>query len=141
MNTPVNFPYLPIISKFAEHPIVEGLSAMVLQFASSIDFIGDSTITYTPLAFTSDKAATQASPVYFDINKKWQTKDFPLQAVTVAALVEKGNSKMVVIVITSYSIHYTKLYDIKHINLFTHSKSNTSFKKNPLLLYQLKTVQ
>ncbi len=97
VNTPVNFPYLPIISKFAEHPIVEGLSAMVLQFASSIDFIGDSTITYTPLAFTSDKAATQASPVYFDINKKWQTKDFPLQAVTVAALVEKGNSKMVVI--------------------------------------------
>lgn len=97
VNTPVNFPYLPIISKFAEHPISEGLSAMVLQFGSSIDFIGDTTSTYTPLAFTSDKSATQSSPVYFNVNKKWQNSDFPLSNIPVAALLEKSNSKMVVI--------------------------------------------
>jgi gliding-associated putative ABC transporter substrate-binding component GldG len=93
----INFPYLPIISNFAEHAISEGLSSMVLQFASALKFTGDSTKTFTPLAFTSDKSGTQPAPLYFDIEKRWTESDFPLQKVPVAALVEDNRSKMVVI--------------------------------------------
>jgi len=95
----ISFPYLPIITHFADHPISEGLGSIILQFASSIQFTGDSTKTYTPLAFTSDKSGTQPAPVYFNIEKRWTENDFPLKRIPVAALIEdaKNNSKIVVV--------------------------------------------
>ncbi|GAF01784.1 GldG family protein [Saccharicrinis fermentans] len=97
VNRPINFPYLPILSNFAEHPITSGLGSMVLQFASSLSFSGDSTMNYTPLVFTSDKSTTQATPVYFNIQKQWEESDFPMSKLAVAAMVESDNSKIVVI--------------------------------------------
>ena len=95
----ISFPYLPIITNFADHPISKGLGNVVLQFASSIKFTGDSTKVYTPLAFTSDKSGTQPAPVYFNIEKRWTQADFPLKHIPVAALVEdtKTRSKLVVV--------------------------------------------
>ena len=93
----INFPYLPIITHFAKHPISEGLGNMIMQFASSIKFTGDSTKTYTPLAFTSDKSGVQPAPVYFNVEKRWTQSDFPLKKIPVAALVEDGKAKIVVV--------------------------------------------
>lgn len=84
----VSFPYLPIISTFADHPVVEGLEAVILQFASPVRFTGDSTLTFTPLAFTSSQSATAALPLYFDIEKEWLPEDFPQQNIPVAGVLE-----------------------------------------------------
>ncbi|MBN2166866.1 MAG: Gldg family protein [Marinilabiliaceae bacterium] len=87
-NTQVQFPYLPIISEFAEHSIVDGMSGLLLQFASTLNYSGDSLITYTPLAFTSGKSATERAPIYFNVQKQWTDNDFPLQKLSVAGLFE-----------------------------------------------------
>ncbi len=97
INRPVQFPYLPILSSFADNPITEGLSTMVVQFASSVSFSGDSTQTFTPLVFSSDKSAVQPAPVYFNYEKKWTEDDFKKSKIPVAALVENKTSKIVVI--------------------------------------------
>ncbi|MGQ1785551.1 GldG family protein [Saccharicrinis sp. GN24d3] len=97
VNRPINFPYLPILSNFAEHPITEGLGTMVLQFGSTVSFSGDSTQTYTPLVFTSEKSTTQPTPVYFNIERQWDENDFPMSKLPVAAMVETNKNKLVVV--------------------------------------------
>jgi len=88
--TPVQFPYLPIINKFADHPITKGLEAAVLPFASPISYSGDSSKRFTPIAFSSDKSGTQNAPLMFDISKRWSDADFPLSSQAVAGVLE-GN--------------------------------------------------
>lgn len=97
VNRPIGFPYLPILSNFASHPITEGLGTMVMQFGSTVSFSGDSTQIYTPLVFTSEKSATQSTPIYFNIEKQWSEKDFTMSKLAVAAMIESKNNKIVVI--------------------------------------------
>jgi gliding-associated putative ABC transporter substrate-binding component GldG len=98
----VLFPYAPIIKKFAAHPAVKGLEAVIMQFVSSIDYTGDKSNIFTPLAFTSDKSAMVPPPVYFNLEKQWTAADFPQKNIVVAAALE-GNlvggvkSKMIVV--------------------------------------------
>ncbi len=84
----IQFPYLPVINNFREHPITEGLEAVILQFASSIHYIGDSTKLFTPLAMTSEKSGSFRTPLYFDIQKEWTGNDFPLSHQVIAASLE-----------------------------------------------------
>jgi hypothetical protein len=49
MSTQVSFPYLPVITRFADNPATKGLESVILQFASPITFSGDSTKKFTPL--------------------------------------------------------------------------------------------
>ncbi|MDP1622843.1 MAG: Gldg family protein [Bacteroidales bacterium] len=99
----MRFPYLPLIAKFADHPVTKGLTSVLLQFASSIDFSspgGD--ITFTPLASTSEKSGTENLPLTFNINRNWQPHEFPRSGLTVCALVSgklSGNmtSRMIII--------------------------------------------
>lgn len=102
MNTPVSFPYLPIITNFSDHPIAKGLESVVLPFASSINIVPkDTSISYVTLAATSEKASLETLPLFFDISKQWTNSDFQLSSIPVAVAVE-GNlsndvfSKMVV---------------------------------------------
>ncbi len=85
-TTRVNFPYLPLVKSFSDHPITKGLEEVRLQFASTINFNGDTALTYTPLAMSSNKSGIQTPPLTFDINKKWTERDFPLSGLTVAAV-------------------------------------------------------
>ncbi len=85
-TTNVKFPYLPIITNFRDHPVTKGLEQVLLPFASTISFSGDSSIIFTPLAVSSSKSGTQTPPLFFDIQKKWNDNDFPLSDLTVAAL-------------------------------------------------------
>jgi len=102
MNTPVEFPYLPIVTTFADHPITKGLEAVVFPFVSPIKFSqSDTSIHITLLATTSEKSGIQNVPVYFDISKRWSSNDFNLSSIPIAAALEGnlfGNtySKMVV---------------------------------------------
>jgi gliding-associated putative ABC transporter substrate-binding component GldG len=94
-------PYIPIINNFADHPITKGLEAVILQFASNLEFTGDSGLTFTPLLFTSERANTQPAPQYFNYQKQWTEFDFPMKNLVLGAAIE-GNAggipvKMVVI--------------------------------------------
>jgi len=101
MNTPVKFPYLPVITKFADHPITKGIEAVVFPFASPIKVANnDSSLTVTNLAMTSDKTGFERPPVYFDVMKQWTVNDFPASSLPVAVAIESNTkgiaSKMVV---------------------------------------------
>jgi gliding-associated putative ABC transporter substrate-binding component GldG len=100
--TQVSFPYVPIISKFADNPITKGLEAVILQFASPITFSGDSTKKFTPIAFSSEKSGTIRAPLYFDVQRQWTENDFPLSGIVVAGILEgrlsgNVNSKIVLV--------------------------------------------
>ncbi|MBM3178034.1 MAG: Gldg family protein [Bacteroidetes bacterium] len=84
----LQFPYLPVISAFLDHPITGGLETVVMQFASTIRYTGDTTKRFIPIAFTSEKSSTQKSPVFFDPAKEWTEEDFTQQNLPVAAVLE-----------------------------------------------------
>ena len=102
MNTPVSFPYLPIISSFTDHPITKGLESVVFPFASSINITPkDTTISYETIAATSEKSSMETLPLFFNISKQWGNSDFTMSSIPVAVAMEgniSGNtySKMVV---------------------------------------------
>lgn len=102
MQQQVPFPYIPIVKIFDnEHPVSKGIEAAIFQFASSLYFTGDSTVNFTPLAFTSEQSSTQNAPVYFNVQKRWGEADFPKKRIPIAGAFEGnivGNmpSKMVV---------------------------------------------
>ena len=101
MQSSVAFPYFPIISSFGDNPISKGLEAVLMPFASSMEFHGDSAVQFIPLARTSEKSGYKMAPVFFDINYQWQENDFTQPGLVVAALLQgklSGNltSRMVV---------------------------------------------
>jgi ABC-type uncharacterized transport system involved in gliding motility auxiliary subunit len=102
MTSQVSFPYLPKITNFSEHPASKGLESVLLQFASPMSFNGDTTFTFEPLAYSSEKSGLLSVPLYFDIQKKWNNSDFPLSNIPVAAAIEgpfagNTNARMVVV--------------------------------------------
>jgi gliding-associated putative ABC transporter substrate-binding component GldG len=102
VSSQLQFPYLPIINKFADNPVTKGLEAVTLQFASPITFTGDSSLKFTPLAFSSQKSGSIKAPLYFNIQKQWTQNDFPLSSLIVAGVVEgklsgNRNSKLILV--------------------------------------------
>jgi gliding-associated putative ABC transporter substrate-binding component GldG len=93
----VSFPYVPVISTFADHPITSGLETVMLEFASEIRFTGDTTKHFYPLAFSSEQSNDLPSPQFFDLDKEWTESDFPRKHIPVAAAVEGNVMKMVVV--------------------------------------------
>ncbi len=103
INTQQPFPFFPIISQYADHPVTEGLESVILPFVSPIR-VGevDSAIRITPLAFTSKNTGLMPAPVMVDINREWTRDDFTEGSQVVALAAEgplggSGNGRMVVI--------------------------------------------
>jgi gliding-associated putative ABC transporter substrate-binding component GldG len=97
----IAIPHIPRLNRFADHSVTSGLEEVIFQFASTMDFMGDSSITYTPLVFSSDQSGTQPAPQYFNYTRRWTQADFPMQKLVVGAALEgnlagDANSKMVV---------------------------------------------
>jgi gliding-associated putative ABC transporter substrate-binding component GldG len=101
-TTNINFPYLPIIQKFADHPVTKGLEQVLLPFASTIQYNGDTSFSFTPIAFSSAKSGTLNPPVYFDVSKRWTDKDFPLSNLVVAGVLSgrlAGNAESSILLV------------------------------------------
>ncbi len=101
MNTPVKFPYLPIIAKFDKHPITTGIEQVMMPFVSPVTVtISDTSLHYINLAYTSDKAGLEKPPVNFDVMKNWSRDDFTKSSLPVAVAlsgkIDGANTKMVV---------------------------------------------
>jgi len=89
MNTPVRFPYVPIITRFTKHPITEGLEEVMMPFVSPVYASPeDTTIKTTVLARTSEQSGVQTPPVYFDVTKQWRKTDFLKPSIPVAVALE-----------------------------------------------------
>jgi ABC-type uncharacterized transport system involved in gliding motility auxiliary subunit len=98
----IQFPYIPVVSRFSNHPSVKGIESVILQFASTIKYSGDTTKKFTALAFSSEQSNALRAPVYFELQKQWTQNDFPQNGLVVAAAIEgklSGNtrSKMILI--------------------------------------------
>ena len=89
-NNQVSFPFLPLVKSFPNHPITEGLEQVIFEFASPMQFMGDTSLRFTPLITTSEKSGSVKAPTYFDVQKQWTAADFPQQHIPMAALLE-GN--------------------------------------------------
>ncbi len=113
MNTQKQFPFFPIISNFADHPVTEGLEALILPFVSPINITAkDSSVHITPLAVTSKNTGLVSAPVMVDINKEWTQEDFNKGSQVVAIAAEgplggSGNGRMVVVSNGSFAVNGT----------------------------------
>lgn len=100
INTPISFPYIPIISKFEEHPITKGLEMVLMPFVAPIDIIKTNNIFHVkPIVFSSDKSGKEKVPVSFNITKQWSEEDFKYSSLIVGTAITEnktnGNSKIV----------------------------------------------
>jgi len=91
MTSQVKFPYIPIVTQFGEHPAVKGLEQVILAFCSPLNYVGDTGVVFTPIAFTSENSSFQKAPVMFDINKKWTQSDFKAGSQVVAGVLKGVN--------------------------------------------------
>lgn len=97
-QTQVQFPYLPVVGRFADHPVTSGLETVLLQFASPVNFVGDTSKRFTALIYSSERSAVQRAPLMFDINKQWAEPDFPEKNIVMGGIVEDkaSGSKLIV---------------------------------------------
>lgn len=97
----IRFPYFPIIKKFGEHPVTEGIEAVFFPFLNSISVSKKNpAINIIPIAYSSKRTGLAKPPIVIDFSKQWSAQDFTIgpQIVAVALdglLAGKGNSKMV----------------------------------------------
>ena len=97
MNTPVQFPYLPMVRQFPEHQITQGLEQVILTFASPVNYTGQGT--FTPILQSSVQSASSPAPTTFQLmDKKWTAADFPQSNITIGGLVEGGTTGSIVVI-------------------------------------------
>lgn len=96
----INFPYIPLISRFPDHPATKGLEAVMFQFASPVHYSATDGGTFSPLVTSSDKAGTEPAPLTFDVQRKWTQGDFPASGIVMGGVVEgvRGNPEAKLVV-------------------------------------------
>jgi len=63
------FPYMPVVVNFSTHPIVRNIKSLKIDFAGTIDFVGnDPEIRKTVLATTSEKTKVVPTPSIVTLN-------------------------------------------------------------------------
>lgn len=123
LQTPVQFPYLPLISNFSDHPVTKGLEQVIFQFASPIQSTSDTTYKFFSLVQTSDRSATAQVPLMFDISRQWTEADFPLGPLTIGALVENNltGSRIIVYTDGDFPISGQRGTSPENVNLLVNS--------------------
>ncbi|MCU0399034.1 MAG: gliding motility-associated ABC transporter substrate-binding protein GldG [Cyclobacteriaceae bacterium] len=65
----MDWPFFPLVNRYADHPITRNLDAVMLKFSSSLDTVKADGIRKTPLAFTSPYSRKIIAPVPVSINE------------------------------------------------------------------------
>lgn len=97
VRQPLLFPYIPKVNHFGEHPVAGGLEQLMFNFVSSIDFNGDSSEVFVPIAKSSKLSTTKPARTYIDPSYQWSEKDFDMSGLTLAAALELPKSKMIIV--------------------------------------------
>ena len=103
MQMPIEFPYMPLITNYEEHPVTKGLEAVNMVFASPVEVSPtDTTVQSGILAYTSAQTGTLPSPTMIDVQKNWSPSDYTAGPQPVAAwlsgkLAGEAESKMIVV--------------------------------------------
>lgn len=98
INSQVSFPYFPMTSTFADHSITNGLENIMLPFVTSLTFnAADTSYRQIPLVYSSEQTGFVPAPSYIDIQKRWAQSDFMAGSQILAAGLDKGISKIVVV--------------------------------------------
>jgi gliding-associated putative ABC transporter substrate-binding component GldG len=84
----IAIPFIPRVNQFSEHPVTQGLEEVILPFASTMDFMGDSAVKFTPILFSSELSGTQSTPAYLNFQRRWTRGDFPLQSQVLGGILE-----------------------------------------------------
>ena len=66
--TPIEWPFFPLISRYADHPATRNLDASLFRFVSSIDTITSGGTRKTPIMLTSPYTRTLTAPVKVGID-------------------------------------------------------------------------
>lgn len=88
VNSKIDFPFIPVITTYANHPITNGVGAIMLSFCSPINYTEKQETIYTPLVFSSSKAGTITPPLHFDTHKDWDNFDFPSSKLVLGAVLD-----------------------------------------------------
>jgi ABC-2 type transport system permease protein len=64
----MEWPFFPLINRYADHPITRNIDAVITKFVSSIDSVKATGIRKTPLLFTSQYSRTLVAPVAVNVN-------------------------------------------------------------------------
>lgn len=98
INSQVSFPYFPMTSTFADHSITNGLENIMLPFVTSLTFnASDTSYRQIPLVYSSEQTGFVPAPSYIDIQKRWAQSDFMAGSQILAAGLDRGISKIVVV--------------------------------------------
>jgi ABC-2 type transport system permease protein len=65
----MDWPFFPLINRYADHPITRNIDAVITKFTSSLDTVKASGIRKTPLLFTSQYSRTLTAPVPVSVNE------------------------------------------------------------------------
>jgi gliding-associated putative ABC transporter substrate-binding component GldG len=87
----MDWPFFPLINRYADHPITRNLDGVVLDFASSIDTVKAPGVKKTPLMFTSQYSRTVTAPVNVSIrtlHRELKPESFNQSFIPVAYLLE-----------------------------------------------------
>ena len=87
----MDWPFFPLMNRYADHPITRNLDAVVTRFVSSMDTVKAEGVKKTPLLFSSSYARTVAAPVPVNINelrKNVKSEDFLTSLIPVGYLLE-----------------------------------------------------
>jgi len=111
----MDWPFFPLMNRYADHPITRNLDAVVTKFVSSVDTVKADGVKKTPLIFSSQYARRVSAPVPVNINelrKNVKAEDFSESFIPVGYLLE-GN--------------FTSLFTNRFL---PEGVDQTSFKKN-----------
>ncbi len=98
MTSQKEFPYFPQLNNFPESAITEGIETVMLPFTAPINFTkADTSWAQVPLMYSSENSGLVTLPGYVDIQKRWAQNDFLAGQQMLAAGLDKGIAKMVVV--------------------------------------------
>lgn len=87
----MDWPFFPLINRYADHSITRNLDAVVTKFISTVDTVKAPGVKKTPLLFTSQYSRNITAPVPVSINeirKNLKAQDYTLRYLPVGYLLE-----------------------------------------------------
>lgn len=87
----MDWPFFPLVNRYAEHEITRNLDAVLTRFVSSIDTVKVDNVKRTPVLFSSQYARTLTAPVRVSINdirNNLKAEDFQQAYLPIAYLAD-----------------------------------------------------